>query len=130
MPDQVTPDERFGQQSANSNLSTPEDASCTHILVFPTSATTRVCYQKQDEQKRKKANSKDKQFGGEKKITEMMILDFTNPRRVEKKILMNRNQTKRIVKLTTFLWKSLTISRNPWKPLEEIWELNSRSNIF
>lgn len=42
MPDQVTPDERFGQQSANSHLSTPEDASCTHILVFPTSATTRV----------------------------------------------------------------------------------------
>ena len=42
MTDQVTPDERFGQQSANSNLSTPEDASCTHILVFPTSATTRV----------------------------------------------------------------------------------------
>lgn len=42
MPDQVTPDERFGQQSANSSLSTPEDASCTHILVFPTSATTRV----------------------------------------------------------------------------------------
>ncbi|EFX71474.1 hypothetical protein DAPPUDRAFT_60138 [Daphnia pulex] len=41
MPDQVTPDERFGQQSANSHLSTPEDASCTHILVFPTSATTR-----------------------------------------------------------------------------------------
>ncbi len=44
MTDQVTPDERFGQQSANSNLSTPEDASCTHILVFPTSATTRVSH--------------------------------------------------------------------------------------
>jgi mediator of RNA polymerase II transcription subunit 13 len=42
MTDQVTPDERFGQQSPNSNLSTPESASCTHILVFPTSATTRV----------------------------------------------------------------------------------------
>lgn len=40
MPDQFTIDERFGQH--NCHLSTPEDATCTHILVFPTSATTRV----------------------------------------------------------------------------------------
>nr|XP_023025414.1 mediator of RNA polymerase II transcription subunit 13-like [Leptinotarsa decemlineata] len=40
MPDQFTPDERFSQISVNSQLSTPQDVSCTHILVFPTSATT------------------------------------------------------------------------------------------
>lgn len=43
MPDMFTPDERFGQNSKNSNLSTPQDSSCTHILVFPTSATAQVC---------------------------------------------------------------------------------------
>lgn len=42
MPDQFTPDERFSQASVNCQLSTPEDVSCTHILVFPTSATTQV----------------------------------------------------------------------------------------
>ncbi|KAL1498030.1 hypothetical protein ABEB36_008892 [Hypothenemus hampei] len=41
MPDQFTPDERFSQASVNSQLSTPQDVSCTHILVFPTSATTQ-----------------------------------------------------------------------------------------
>lgn len=42
MPDQFTPDERFSQASVNSPLSTPQDVTCTHILVFPTSATTQV----------------------------------------------------------------------------------------
>lgn len=42
MPDQFTPDERFSQASVNCHLSTPHDVSCTHILVFPTSATTQV----------------------------------------------------------------------------------------
>lgn len=41
MPDEFTPDERFSQMSVNSQLSTPQDVSCTHILVFPTSATTQ-----------------------------------------------------------------------------------------
>lgn len=41
MPDQFTPDERFSQASVNSQLSTPHDVTCTHILVFPTSATTQ-----------------------------------------------------------------------------------------
>ncbi|CAH1135801.1 unnamed protein product [Ceutorhynchus assimilis] len=41
MPDQFTPDERFSQASVNSQLSTPQDVSCTHIMVFPTSATTQ-----------------------------------------------------------------------------------------
>ena len=41
MPDQCTPDERFSQTSINRPLSTPQDVSCTHILVFPTSATTQ-----------------------------------------------------------------------------------------
>ncbi|XP_046987073.1 mediator of RNA polymerase II transcription subunit 13 [Schistocerca americana] len=41
MPDQFTPDERFSQASVNCQLSTPQDVSCTHILVFPTSATTQ-----------------------------------------------------------------------------------------
>lgn len=42
MPDQFTPDERFSQQSVKCQLSTPQDVTCTHILVFPTSATTQV----------------------------------------------------------------------------------------
>lgn len=42
MPDQFTPDERFSQTSVNCQLSTPQDVTCTHILVFPTSATTQV----------------------------------------------------------------------------------------
>lgn len=42
MPDMFTPDERFGQNSQN-NLSTPQDGTCTHILVFPTSAIAQVC---------------------------------------------------------------------------------------
>ena len=42
MPDQFTPDERFGAAGSSSSLSTPQDVSCTHILVFPTSATTQV----------------------------------------------------------------------------------------
>lgn len=41
MSDQFTPDERFSQASINSQLSTPQDVTCTHILVFPTSATTQ-----------------------------------------------------------------------------------------
>lgn len=41
MPDQFTPDERFSQASVHSQLSTPQDVTCTHILVFPTSATTQ-----------------------------------------------------------------------------------------
>ena len=40
--DQYTPDERFGQTASNCQLSTPRDASCTHILVFPTSAKAQV----------------------------------------------------------------------------------------
>lgn len=40
-PDQYTPDDRFSSSCNTCNLSTPEDASCTHILVFPTSATTQ-----------------------------------------------------------------------------------------
>jgi hypothetical protein len=39
---QYTPDERFGQTASNCQLSTPKDASCTHILVFPTSAKAQV----------------------------------------------------------------------------------------
>lgn len=42
MPDQFTPDERFSQISMQSPLSTPQDVTCTHILVFPTSAITQV----------------------------------------------------------------------------------------
>ena len=48
MPDQFTPDERFGIAATDAagkgstTLSTPHDVSCTHILVFPTSATTQV----------------------------------------------------------------------------------------
>lgn len=43
MPDQFTPDERFSQRSTQSPLSTPQDVTCTHILVFPTSAISQVC---------------------------------------------------------------------------------------
>ncbi|GFS56681.1 mediator of RNA polymerase II transcription subunit 13 [Nephila pilipes] len=41
MADQFTPDDRFSSSCNSCYLSTPEDASCTHILVFPTSATTQ-----------------------------------------------------------------------------------------
>ncbi len=42
MADQFTPDERFGQTASRCQLSTPKDASCTHVLVFPTSARAQV----------------------------------------------------------------------------------------
>jgi mediator of RNA polymerase II transcription subunit 13 len=42
MSDQYTPDERFGGSAAHCALSTPRDATATHILVFPTSATAQV----------------------------------------------------------------------------------------
>ncbi|KAL4707442.1 hypothetical protein ACJJTC_008627 [Scirpophaga incertulas] len=41
MADRFTPDERFSQASIHSHLHTPRDVSATHILVFPTSATTQ-----------------------------------------------------------------------------------------
>uniref|UniRef100_A0A3Q0SXE2 Mediator of RNA polymerase II transcription subunit 13 n=1 Tax=Amphilophus citrinellus TaxID=61819 RepID=A0A3Q0SXE2_AMPCI len=45
MPDAVTMGSVFGRSTASnlqtSQLNTPQDASCTHILVFPTSATTQ-----------------------------------------------------------------------------------------
>lgn len=40
-PNYYTPDERFSSSCNTCSLSTPEDASCTHFLVFPTSATTQ-----------------------------------------------------------------------------------------
>jgi mediator of RNA polymerase II transcription subunit 13 len=42
MHDKFTPDERFSSSGTSASLSTPQDISCTHILVFPTSATTQV----------------------------------------------------------------------------------------
>ncbi|CAJ0935827.1 unnamed protein product [Ranitomeya imitator] len=46
MPDAVTMGSVFGRSTTlnlqSSQLSTPQDASCTHILVFPTSATVQV----------------------------------------------------------------------------------------
>ncbi|KAG7481046.1 hypothetical protein MATL_G00062900 [Megalops atlanticus] len=46
MPDAVTMGSVFGRSTVlnlqTSQLNTPQDASCTHILVFPTSATTQV----------------------------------------------------------------------------------------
>lgn len=44
MPDQFTPDERFSRISMQNPLSTPQDVTCTHILVFPTSAVCQVCF--------------------------------------------------------------------------------------
>ncbi|CAL1281519.1 unnamed protein product [Larinioides sclopetarius] len=42
MHDQFTPDDRFSSgRYKTCSLSTPEDATCTHILVFPTSAITQ-----------------------------------------------------------------------------------------
>lgn len=41
MADRFTPDERFSQHSLHSALHTPRDVTATHILVFPTSATTQ-----------------------------------------------------------------------------------------
>jgi len=45
MHDQYTPDERFGMTANQCNLSTPKDATATHILVFPTSATAQSAVQ-------------------------------------------------------------------------------------
>merc|ERR1719318_1229221 len=45
MHDQYTPDERFGGNANQCNLSTPKDATATHILVFPTSATAQSAVQ-------------------------------------------------------------------------------------
>ncbi|XP_076868110.1 mediator of RNA polymerase II transcription subunit 13-like isoform X2 [Brachyhypopomus gauderio] len=46
MPDAVTMGSVFGRSTAlnlqTSQLNTPQDASCTHILVFPTSSTTQM----------------------------------------------------------------------------------------
>ena len=42
MHEQFTPDERFGGNAATCTLSTPKDATATHILVFPTSDTAQV----------------------------------------------------------------------------------------
>ena len=46
MPDAVTMGSVFGRSTAlnmqSSQLNTPQDASCTHILVFPTSSTIQV----------------------------------------------------------------------------------------
>ena len=39
--DQFTPEERISTNAQRCELSTPQDATCTHILVFPTSATTQ-----------------------------------------------------------------------------------------
>ncbi|XP_077510502.1 mediator complex subunit skuld isoform X2 [Amblyomma americanum] len=39
--DQHTPDDRFSSSCQNCDLNTPQDATATHILVFPTSATTQ-----------------------------------------------------------------------------------------
>lgn len=39
--DQYTPDERFTSSCVSCDLATPQDATATHILVFPTSATTQ-----------------------------------------------------------------------------------------
>lgn len=44
MPDKFTPDERFSSSGTQASLSTPQDISCTHVLVFPTSATTQVIF--------------------------------------------------------------------------------------
>ncbi|XP_022241525.1 mediator of RNA polymerase II transcription subunit 13-like isoform X2 [Limulus polyphemus] len=41
MPGEFTPDDHFSSSCHSCDLSTPEDASCTHILVFPTSATAQ-----------------------------------------------------------------------------------------
>ncbi|XP_076344543.1 mediator of RNA polymerase II transcription subunit 13-like isoform X2 [Tachypleus tridentatus] len=41
MPGEFTPDDHFSSSCHSCDLSTPEDARCTHILVFPTSATAQ-----------------------------------------------------------------------------------------
>ena len=40
----TVPDERFGSAANQCSLSTPKDATATHILVFPTSATAQVMH--------------------------------------------------------------------------------------
>jgi mediator of RNA polymerase II transcription subunit 13 len=59
MSDQFTPDERFGQTASNCQLSTPKDASCTHILVFPTSATAQSSQKAFEDHQEGLGSSKD-----------------------------------------------------------------------
>ncbi|XP_066252253.1 mediator of RNA polymerase II transcription subunit 13 isoform X2 [Euwallacea similis] len=75
MPDQFTPDERFSQASVNSQLSTPQDISCTHILVFPTSATTQSSQTTFHEQQISGDLADDEFFKGfaDEDITEGMV---------------------------------------------------------
>lgn len=41
-PESFSYDERFGQNAKHCPLSTPDDATCTHIMVFPTSALIQM----------------------------------------------------------------------------------------
>lgn len=41
-PNSFTHDDRFGQGGKYCPLATPEDVSCTHVMVFPTSAAILV----------------------------------------------------------------------------------------
>lgn len=43
-PTSFAHDDRFGQGGKHCPLSTPEDVSCTHVMVFPTSATIHVSF--------------------------------------------------------------------------------------
>jgi len=62
--DQYTPDERFGQTASHCQLSTPKDASITHILVFPTSAKAQSSQKAfEDHQDMASGNVDDDAFG-------------------------------------------------------------------
>jgi len=67
MHEQFTPDERFGGNAATCTLSTPKDATATHILVFPTSATAQSAVQ---------AAFNDHQTGGNEENDFELGVDF------------------------------------------------------
>ncbi|KAJ0180779.1 hypothetical protein K1T71_004183 [Dendrolimus kikuchii] len=84
MADRFTPDERFSQASIQSHLHTPRDVTATHILVFPTSATTQS---NQTTFEPSMANGEDDIFlsvdmgeeeMGEENITDLLVGDMFN----------------------------------------------------
>merc|ERR1719369_560334 len=74
MHDQYTPDERFGSTAAQCTLSTPRDATATHILVFPTSATAQSSQAAFNDHQETSANDGDLGFG-----LDMNDIDDMNP---------------------------------------------------
>lgn len=75
MPNQYTPDERFGSSAAQCTLSTPKDTTATHILVFPTSATAQSSQAAFNDHQETSVNDGDLGFG----LGDLGDIDDMNP---------------------------------------------------